>query len=70
MISRRELESVRSYEMRVSPVDASLSKSIVTLNNEPTTPNLRLSLNAQGADGIDSSGAAGRKKTGEQRDSK
>ena len=56
--------------MRVSPVDASLSKSIVTLNNEPTTPNLRLSLNAQGADGIDSSGAVGRKKTGEQRDSK
>ena len=54
--------------MRVSLVDASLSKSIVTLNNEPTTPNLRLSLNAQGADGIDSSGAAGWKKTGNDRD--
>jgi hypothetical protein len=31
-----------------------LSRSILTLNDEPTTPNLRLSLNAQGADGIQS----------------
>ena len=65
MISRHEMDSVRSYGMRVSLVDASLSRSILTLNDEPTTPNLRLNLNPQGADGIDPGGAAGREKTGD-----
>jgi hypothetical protein len=53
----------------VLPGDALLSRAILTLNDEPTTPNVRLNLNPQGVDRIDPSGAPGRKKTGEQRDS-
>ena len=51
------------------PGDALLSSAILPLNDEPTTPNVRLNLNPQGVDRIDPSRAPGRKKTGEQRDS-
>src|ERR1700730_16175224 len=53
----------------VLPGYASLSRPIITLNDEPTTPNVRLNLNPQGVDRIDPSRWRGRKKTGEHRDS-
>src|SRR5438270_3238037 len=47
-------------------VDALLSRSILALNDQPTTPNLPRNLNPQRADGIDAGGAASGEKTGNE----
>src|SRR5204863_6603467 len=72
MISRQEMESVRSYEMRVSFVDASSSRSILTLNDEPTTPNLRPSFKcaARGRDRYEWRGGPGENRQRARRRSK
>src|SRR5438552_18228470 len=66
MISRREMESARSYETRVLLVDALLSRSILALNDQPTTPNLPRNLNPPRADGIDPRGETSGENTGNE----